>query len=282
MIELITIIRTECFKFWSKPRTYIGFGAITIIVLLIQMALYVDGKNYWEFLTQTLSQSFQISGLEFNGNMICFILLQSLIVQMPLMVALVAGDMISGEVQAGTIRSLLIKPISRTKLLIGKFIAAEIYTLLLIIWLGILAWFLSLILFGNGDVVVLKSEELVIIRSADTAWRFIAAFFIAFLSLSVITAFAFMLSAFAENSVTPIIISMSVIILFTIIGTFDIPLFDKIKPFLFTTHTIVWRSFFDNPIDTGLIKKSIVILIIHVIAFVGIANYKFNKKDFLN
>ena len=148
-------------------------------------------------------------------------------------------------------------------------------------WLGILAWFVSLLLFGRGDVVVLKSDELVVIRNADAAWRFFSAFFIAFLSLSVINCFAFMLSCFAENSVTPIVVSMSVVILFTIIGTFDIPLFDAIKPFLFTTHTIVWRNFFDNPIDKRLIWTSSIFLLAHIFAFSGISIWHFNRKDFL-
>jgi len=281
MISLFSLVKLESYKYWSKPRTYIGFIAITVIVVLIQIALYADGKAYWDFLTQSLSQSFEIRGLDFNGNMVCFILLQTLIVQMPLMVALVSGDVVSGEVQTGTIRSLLTKPVSRTKILLSKLIATEIYTLLLIVWLGILAWFVSLMLFGRGDVVVLKSDQLVVIRSADSAWRFLSAFFVAFLSLSVINCFAFMLSCFAENSVTPIVVSMSVVILFTIIGTFDIPLFDAIKPFLFTTHTIVWRNFFDNPIDKHLIWTSSVFLLAHIILFSGVSIYHFNRKDFL-
>lgn len=281
MNSLLSIIKIECIKCMVKPRTYIGFIAIGVIVMLIQFALYTDGKNYWDFLTQSLSQSFEIEGMEFNGNMVCFILLQTLIVQMPLMVVLISGDIVSGEVQSGTIRSLLTKPVSRTKLLFAKFIASEIYTLALILWLGVLAYGLSLFLFGKGDVVVLKSDALTVVRSADAGIRFFMAFFIAFLSLSVINTFAFMLSVFSNNSITPIIISMSVVILFTIIGTFDIPVFDAIKPFLFTTHTIVWRNFFDNPIDKQLIISSSIFLVLHIVLFMSASVYYFRKKDYL-
>jgi ABC-2 type transport system permease protein len=282
MTSLASLVRIECFKFLAKPRTYIGFLAISLIVLLIQIALWLDGQAYWDFLIQSLSQTFEIEGLSFNGNMVAFIVLQTLIIQMPLLVVLISGDIVSGEAQSGTLRSLLTKPVSRGKILLAKWIASEIYTIALVLWLGILAWLVSLWWFGPGDLVVLKSDGLTIIRNDDATWRFLCAFVIAFLSLSVINTFGFMLSTFAENSITPIISTMAIVVIFTIIGTFDIPLFDLIKPWLFTTHTIIWRNLFDQPIDTELIRDSVMILIFHIALFLGISYWHFTRKDILS
>ncbi len=276
MLELIKI---ETYKIATKPRSYIGFAAILAIVGLIQVALYADGQSYLDLLTQSLNQSFQIEGMDFNGNLVGFIILQTLIIQMPLLVALVSGDAISGEIQGGTIRSLLTKPVSRSRIVWAKFAAAELYTFLLILWLGILAWLGSLLLFGNGDLVVLKSDSLVIVRAADSVWRFAAAFAVAFLSLSVVVALSFLLSAFAENSIAPIIITMSIILLFTIIGTFDIPVFNSVKPFLFTTHMIIWRNFFDRPLPLAQIAASVSILLLHIAVFLSVTLIYFNRKD---
>ncbi len=278
---MLTLIRIELFKILSRPRSYIGFVAITVIVSLIQLALYADGKNYWDFLIQSLDESFKIDGLSFNGNMVCFIVLQTLIIQMPLLVALVSGDSISGEAAAGTLRSLLTRPVSRSKILLSKIIACEIYTFLLILWLGVLAWWGSLLYFGAGDLVVLKSESLTVIRSADTSWRFIAAFGIAFLSLSVVVAVSMLLSAFTENSISPIIITMSTILIFTIIGTFDTSLFNAIKPYLFTTHMIIWRNMFDRPLPMEQMKESVEILVLHLVVLYGVTFVYFTKKDIL-
>jgi ABC-2 type transport system permease protein len=282
MASLWSLVRMECFKFLAKPRTYISFLAITTIVVLIQIALGLDGQAYWDFLVQSLSQTFEIEGLTFNGNMVGFIVLQTLIVQMPLLVVLVSGDIVSGETQSGTLRALLAKPVSRAKVLWSKWIASEIYTLALILWLGILAWLVSLLVFGPGDLVVLKSDGLTIIRNDDSAWRFMWAFVIAFLSLSVVNTLGFMISCFAENSIVPIIMTMAVVVIFTIIGTFDIPLFDMIKPFLFTTHTIIWRNLFDQPLDLEMIYTSIAVLVFHLVAFLGISFWHFTRKDILS
>jgi ABC-2 type transport system permease protein len=279
---MINLIQLELFKIVTKPRSYMGFLAITVIVLLIQFDFYVDGKQYLEFIFQSLQNSFQIEGNILNGALICFIILQMLIVQMPLLVALVTGDLVSGEAASGTIRLLLSKPYSRAQILWAKYIAGSIYTFALILWLGLLALGVGLLVFGTGDLVVLKSDELIILRADDVIWRFIGAFFVAFLSLSVITTFSLMLSCFTDNSITPIVASMSVIIIFTIIGTLDVPLFDTIKPALFTTHMIIWRNLFDNPLPKEQIAISLSVLFGHIVLFLSIAFWHFTRKDIQN
>lgn len=279
---MFNLIGIELYKIVTKPRSYLGFLAITLIICLIEFAFYIDGKQYLDFVFQSLQNSFQIEGNVLNGSLICFIILQMLIVQMPLLVALVTGDLVSGESSSGTIRMLLTKPYSRSSILWSKFIAGSLYTFTLILWLGILALGLGIFLFGSGDLVVLKSDELVILRADDVFWRFFFAFIVAFLSLTVVTSFSLMLSCFTDNSITPIVASMSVIIIFTIIGTLDVPVFDLIKPLLFTTHMIIWRNFFDNPLPMEQIISSMSILFAHIVIFLSIAFWHFNRKDIHN
>jgi ABC-2 type transport system permease protein len=72
---------------------------------------------------------------------------------------------------------------------------------------------------------------------------------------------------------------MAIIILFTIIGSLDVSVFDNIKPYLFTTHMASWRSFFEDPVPWDRIKESIIILLVHNVILVSLAIFKFNKKD---
>lgn len=276
------IIWVELLKIAAKPRSYIGFIAIAVIVSLIHLAMYMDGMNYISFITTPVQAAFSLEGKILNGNLVCFIILQTLIIQIPLLVALVTGDLISGEAAMGTIRLVATRPVSRTGLLMSKFVAGAAYVFVLLLWLGILALAVGLWLFGPGDLIVLKSEELTIIQGDDTLWRFFAALGIAFLSLMVVATFSMLLSCFAENSIGPIISTMAVIILFTIIGTMDIPLFDKIKPFLFTTHMVVWRNMFDQVLDTEQLVTSISILVLHIVLFLSVSWWIFRKKDILS
>lgn len=276
------IILTELIKIAAKPRSYIGLIAITVIVGLIHLAMFLDGLNYISFITNPLQMAFSLEGNILNGNLVCFIILQTLIIQIPLLVALVTGDLISGEAAMGTIRLIATRPISRSKIIFSKFIAGALYVFLLLLWLGLLSLGLGLLLFGPGDLIVLKSEELIIIQGTDTLWRFLSAFGVAYLSLLVVSTFSMASSCFADNSIGPIISTMAVIILFTIIGTMEIPFFDQIKPFLFTTHMVIWRNFFDNPLPVQQIVNSLSILAAHVVLFLSVTLSMFNKKDILS
>jgi ABC-2 type transport system permease protein len=279
---MFSLVLTECQKIAAKPRSYIGLIAISIIVGLIHLAMFLDGMNYISFVTGPIQTAFILEGHVLNGNLVCFIILQTLIIQIPLLVALVTGDLISGEAAMGTLRLLATKPISRMQIVLSKFMAGAVYTFILLFWLGIISLGLGLLFFGSGDLIVLKSEEMVVIPGDQTLWRFYCAFGIAFLSLLVVASFSMALSCFADNSIGPIISTMAVIILFTIIGTMEIPFFDLIKPYLFTTHMVIWRNFFDAPLPIEQIQNSVLVLVLHIVFFLSVSIIVFKKKDILS
>ncbi len=277
-----TLLRIELFKIFRRPRTYIAFVAIAAIVFLIQLALYVDGKTYLDFLMQGLTQNFEVSGTILNGYFVCFIILQTLLIHVPLLIALVAGDMVAGEANMGTLRMLITKPVSREKLLLSKFFAALFYTLLLLLWMAILSLLGSLLVFGRGDLLIMKSEQVIVLAKADILWRYFAAFGFAAIAMFAVASLAFLLSIFAENSIGPIVATMSIVIVFTILTTMDIPFFRNIKPYLFTYHMIGWKGFFDQPLHYGSIAWSAGTLLLHIMVFTGSAIVIFRKKDILS
>ncbi|RYY41802.1 MAG: hypothetical protein EOO08_01345 [Chitinophagaceae bacterium] len=277
-----TLVRIELYKIAQKPRTYIAFAAIAAIVLLLQLALYADGSTYLGFALQSVENTFSISGRIINGYFVCFVILQTLLVHVPLLIALVAGDSIAGEANMGTLRLIFSKPVSRSKLLLSKFIAATVYTLLLLLFMALLSLFGSLLIFGTGDLIILKSDMIVILDHGDVFWRYGAALGFAALAMTTVAALAFFFSLFAENAVGPIIATMSVIIVCTILTTMDIPLFQALKPYLFTNHMLNWKGFFERPIDGAEIAKSAGILLLHIVGLVGATLFIARRKDILS
>ncbi|HYJ63633.1 MAG TPA: ABC transporter permease subunit [Parafilimonas sp.] len=287
------LLQIELYKIFRRPRTYIAFGATAALITLMQFGLKVDGQEYADFMLQSLG-SFDVQGKLLNGYMVCYILLQLLLVHVPLLVTLISADMISGEANLGTLRLLLSKPYSRTSIILAKFFATCIYTLLLLIWVAILALFISVLVFGTSDLFLMKTDYIVLIKQDDVFWRYCCAFGFAFVALITVAAVGFFLSAFAENSIGPIVATMSIIILFTVLGTLNLPVFQTINPYLFTTHMVIWKEFFDEKVnanneaiagsiqDMPQIIHSLIILSIYIIGLVGATIFVMRKKDILS
>jgi ABC-2 type transport system permease protein len=273
------MLRLELYKIFKKPRTYISFGIVTAFALVIQLALVADGKNFIAFAMQGVSGQFDIGGNVLNGYLVTYIILQSLLVQIPLLIALVAGDVLAGEANMGTLRLLLTKPVSRSKIVLVKFTAAVCYALLLLLWLAVIALGLSILFFGTGDLVNMKSDAFVVLLKDDIMWRYIAAFVFAALAMTTVAALALLLSAFADNSIGPIMGTMGIIVVLMIFSTLDLPIFDVVKQYLFTTHMVGWKGFFDDPVPYDAIRFSAIVLVVYTILFVGATVFYFRKKD---
>ena len=279
---MIKLVRIELYKIFKKWRTYIGFLAIAVLIPIIQIAMLIEGEKSLNFMTRNLQQSFVFVGNLLNGYLITYLILGSLYVHIPFLIALVAGDLLAGEATSGTYRILITRPVSRIKLVTSKFAAGLLYTYSLIFWLALISLGLGIIIFGTGELIVLKSSQIIIFAKNDVLWRFILAFLFASLSMSVVTALAFLFSSLVENAIGPIISTMAVIIVFIIISAIEINIFQNIKPYLFTTYMSSWRLFFDDKINYQEIINSCLILLAHIVVFFGAATWIFKKKDILS
>ena len=133
------LLQIELFKIFKRPRTYISFAAVAALVSVIQFGLKVDGKTYVDFMLRDLAMSFNIEGNVLNGYLVCYIILQLLLVHVPLLITLIAADLISGEANMGTLRLLLTKPVSRTEVVLAKFFGALFFYVIL--WIPTLVYF---------------------------------------------------------------------------------------------------------------------------------------------
>lgn len=276
-----TVLSIELSKIFSKGRSYIGFGAITILVPIVQAAMYSEGEAYFGLFTQGLQQQFSFTGTFLNGYLIAFVVLQSLLVHVPLLVTLVAGDMLAGEATGGTYRLLFTRPVSRHTIVLAKYSAALLYTIGLIAWMSLLSMGLSLLLFGSGELFIVSSS-ITVLQKDDILWRFGYAYLFGILSMSTVASIAFMFSALVENSIGPIAMTMAIIIVFTIISALDAGFIKDVKYLLFTNHLISWRLFFEETVPVDRILLSTWVLGGHSIASLFIALFVIVKKDILS
>jgi ABC-2 type transport system permease protein len=276
---MIKLLRIELYKIFMRPRTYISFAVVAATALIFQLAMKSGGRDFIRFGMQSVTEQFDIRGNIINGYLVAYLILQSLLIQIPLLVALVAGDALAGEANGGTLRLMLTRPILRARLVIVKFIACCVYSMLLILWLAAVALLLSIIIFGTGDLIILKSETFILLLQNDVLWRYACAFVLASLAMTTIVSLSLFLSAFADNSIGPIISTMGIVVVFTILSNLELPLFNAINPYLFTTHMIAWKGYFDDPVPYAAIGRSAIVLGSYTIGFVAATIVYFNKKD---
>ncbi|MEO6541508.1 MAG: ABC transporter permease [Ferruginibacter sp.] len=290
------LLQIELFKIFRKPRTYLAFGIIAAFIFLIQLGLYVNGKDWMMFMLGSLDETMNIEYDKLvNGYAVCFFVLNLLLVHVPILVALVAGDVISGEASMGTLRLLASKPISRTQIILAKYFSTAIYVFAMLLWIAVISLAVSLAVFGKNDLVVAKTNGLQLIESGDVLWRYFCAFGFAFIAMMVVAAISLLLSTLSENSIGPIVATVGIIIVCTLMSEMEIPLYQKyIKPYLFTTYMLGWKGFFyigstdDGETIKGSIQywpgivKSIAALLVYIVALVTASVFIFRKKDILS
>ncbi len=278
---MLRLIQDEVLKTFLKKRTYIGFGLILLIVPLVEIAMNLEGSRFITGMTRTLARDFFFSGSLFNGWFIAYQIMNSLWLHIPLLISFVVGDQLAGEATAGTYRLILIRPVSRTKIFFAKYAASLIYTILFVAFLGGLSVGLALFLAGRGDLFVYKAEILVL-ADTDIAWRFLVAYLFAFWTMTTVASISFFFSSFVENAIGPIVGTMGVIIICTIITLMPIQLFDSIRPHLFTSYLDLWSRVFSDPIHWEKIRTGALYLGGYSLASVAGAWFIFIRKDILS
>ncbi|MBU1298545.1 MAG: ABC transporter permease [Bacteroidetes bacterium] len=278
---MFRILALESYKIFKKWRTYIGFITLAVVIPLIILAFKLEGGNFVNNATRNLQRDFIFVGNLLNAWFIAHLIMNSLFVHIPFLITLVAGDMLAGEATAGTYRILLTRPISRTKILIIKYIATIFYTTMLVGFLAMLSIGLGSIFFGYGDLLVID-REMLILPGNEIWWRFAVAYIGALCGMWVVASVAFFFSSFVENAIGPIIGTMAVLIIFLIVSELPVEFFEPVKPYLFTSYFAVWRKAFEDPINWTQIINWIAYLLAYCAGLFLLTLYYFRRKDVLS
>lgn len=280
---MFNLIRLELFKTYAKWRTYIGFIAVGVLIPVIMWIMWIEGGRFIQYQLRALQADFFITGNLFNGWVIAQLIMNGLWIHVPALIALVAGDQLSGEATAGTFRLTLIRPVSRTKFLNAKYITTLIYTFSLVAVIAALSILLGLWIFGSGDLIAIDPREgITILPESLLFTRFMFAYALAMWSMFVVASLAFFISALVENALGPIIVTMVTIGIFYIITALPVESVESIKPYLFTTHINIWQQAFRDPIDWERITKSCLALGANSIVLYSATLIIFRKKDILS
>ena len=271
----------EFIKVINKKRTYISFALITVLIPFIVLAVKNGGGALERTMYGQLGDSFIFVGSLINGNLSTYIIIAILISHMPFLSTIVASEIVSGEYSKGTFRMYLTRPVSRNLVLLSKLIVVILYTTLMMLYFIFYTLFISRIILGNGDLVVFH-EGLLVLDPSDVMWRFALCFWLSNILMLTVSSLCFMLSTFSRNSVTPIIVTISIVFIGTAIAFIPIELFEKINPYLFTGYIDLFLTAFHDPLPTNLfINEYLVCGICSAATSFGFLIFVFNSMAFL-
>ena len=254
------LIQIELIKMINRVRTFISIGLMAVLVSLIFWGLKSQGENAVGYVLDTLNRNFTINGSILNGTLVIYIILNTLWIHVPVLIVIVTADLFSSELESGTIRIMLTRPLKRFKLVLIKHLTAVIFVFVFMLFWTLISVWPAILLFGRGDLVVVFNG-LQIIEEKELLVRFASAFGFAFLSMSAFAIFSVTVSIFTRKSLNAILITLGILVISTLLQTLSPTLFLGWESFLITHHFARWQLFFYSEIDSSAILNSMIWLI---------------------
>jgi ABC-2 type transport system permease protein len=281
----LTLLRQELFKLVRRGRTYFGF--VTLLGVLIPVLFGFKYGSLERFLPGRWFSSWQLIGSPFNGLWIAWFGLDWLIRVVPVFVCLVGGEMIGGEAGAGTLRALLVRPVSRTRLFLAKSATTFLYVVVLMGFFGTVSLGVGVLVLGRGPLllseVLVERQRFEMLAEGSALLRLGLAYLLVIWGTWVVAALALLLSTLAENALAPAIGALAITIGCWTLETMPFPWQEQIKPFLFTTYFDVWRELFAvgaaEPIRWDVIQRGVWVSGLHLTAFLALGWFIFRRRE---
>ncbi len=272
-------LRGELWKLFARKRTYIGFGAFLALEIVILILFQLPKvQRSWRLLIERAGYEFE--GY-FSGVTLAFqILFWTVFLLGGLYIALVGGDIVSKEVEDGTLRMTLCRPVSRVRVLAVKYVACLIYTVALTAFIGLSALGIGMLRQGVGGFFAFQplQQLFVLYDFGPGVQRYLCALpFLAF-SLVSVTSLAFMLSCCNMKPAAATICTLTYFLTDSIFRS--IPYFESLKPWFITSHVETWYNVFRSPVPWLQMLEDIAYLAGVDATFVLIGVVVFSVRDF--
>lgn len=231
-VPLWRLVRSEVRWVFRRPRTLVGLGLFAALPIVMGIALAIDDGNGGGGGDPIYAL---VSG---NGLVLPMAALSTaMFLLLPFAVSVAAADALAGEAASGTLRGLLITPVSRVRLVVVKAIgvlAVAAAAVAIVAVVGAISGVLSL---GGAGVVTVYGTSLDTLPSIGRV-AILAAWVLG--QLLATGAIALAISAFTEHPLVVLALSMGFLIVSTVLMT--IPALDWLHPVLLQTG---WGSIAD-------------------------------------
>jgi ABC-2 type transport system permease protein len=195
---------------------------------------------------------------------------------LPIAVAVVAGDSIAGEAQAGTLRYLLARPAGRTRLLVAKLVAVLAFVLVTVLVVAGVGYLLGTTLF-DAQPIGGTSVSGTSLTPEELSGRTLLAIGYVAISMLGVAAFALFFSTFTDSPLGATMGALAVLVTSSLLFTLDAA--SPIAPYLPTRYWLAFVDFFRDPIHWRDITRGIALQGVYVGVLLAAAWANFTTKD---
>jgi ABC-2 type transport system permease protein len=268
------VIRVELSLLVRRPRTWISLAIL--VALPLTAAIFLAATHLGPQADNTSALGL-LSQVQHNGTFLAAAALAvDLVPLLPLCVLVVAGDAIAGEASGGTLRYLLTRPVSRSRLLSAKLVSIVTYVIAAVIAIALSGYLSGILLFpSSGSITSLSGGEP--LTPSQTTIRVVLTVFYVGISMLGVAAFALLLSTIVENPLAATIGGFAALVTSTTLDALDAA--GEAQPYLPTHYWLSFVDFFRNPILWRDIERGLLLQLVYVAVMLGLAWAYFTTKD---
>jgi ABC-2 type transport system permease protein len=210
-----------------------------------------------------------------NGVFLTFIALSTLLILvLPVVVAVVAGDSVAGEAGYGTLRYLLAVPAGRTRLLAVKFGVIVTFALSATFIVSAVALVAGAALFPIGPVTLLSGTT---VPLADGLLRLLFVTLYVAAAMAALGAVGLAVSTMTEHAIGAIAAIMVLVVASEVVD--NVPQLAALGPYLPTHWWLSFDSLLRTPVDTSTLLKGLLSFGVYAVLFGSFAWARFTSAD---
>ena len=207
--------------------------------------------------------------------------LSSFIFLVTISTIVIAADIVANEFATGTIKMLLIRPASRSKILLSKYVATLLFSLLLLVVLFVTSFVISGILYGFSGAATphLYVTSDLVVKESPMFLQVMKTYGLNSVQLIMLVTMAFMISSVFRSSSLAIGLSLMLLVM----GDLFTAIFSRWewgKYWLFANTNLMQYLDGNTPIIEGMtLPFSITVLAVYYVLFMVLSWTIFVKRD---
>jgi ABC-2 type transport system permease protein len=261
------VYRWELLKLRAQKRTYLGLGAGMIVPLAFVLALVFRSGGPTDI---TLGKYLRESGLATPFVVLEFMSIWGL----PLITALVAGDIVASESHNGTLKTILTRSRERGEVFAAKVLATATYTLLAVSLMAGIGLAAATAEWGFKPLTSLSGPKVSAPHSFVLLLGTLGVYLLALLGIA---SFGLLISTVTRNSAAAVVATLMFALMMQLIGA--LPGTQSIRPYLLSNQFTAWHGFLRVPVDWAPIGHAVWLSALYILAPLAAAYLVFLRRD---